>query len=208
MGVFFQPFLPFCYVKISKFAWFCPFSSNRGRARSNLPYTEFVANSSLSINECVAILSHMNARKATVFDVKTINALVSTYAERDRMLFRSMADIYENLQTFIVVDLDEAVVGCCALEVIWSDLAEIKSLAVDSGQKNKGIGRMLVTEAVKQAKELGLPKVFALTLEPEFFKRQGFTQVPKEELPMKVWSDCARCPKQQHCDEIAMVMQL
>ncbi len=147
----------------------------------------------------------MNIRHATISDVKAINALISSYAERDRMLFRSMADIYENLQTFIVAELDGGVVGCCALEVIWSDLAEIKSLAVDAAHKEKGIGRMLVTAAAEQANDLGLAKVFALTLEPEFFKKAGFQVVEKETLPMKVWSDCARCPKQQHCDEIAVV---
>jgi amino-acid N-acetyltransferase len=68
----------------------------------------------------------MNVRSAKISDVKAINALISSYAEMDRMLFRSLADIYENLQTFIVAELDNNVVGCCALEVIWSDLAEIK----------------------------------------------------------------------------------
>lgn len=150
----------------------------------------------------------MKTRKAKIRDVKAINALISSYAERDRMLFRSMADIYENLQTFIVAELDGSVVGCCSLEVIWSDLAEIKSLAVDAAHKEKGIGRMLVTAATEQAIGLGVPKVFALTLEPEFFKKAGFQVVEKETLPMKVWSDCARCPKQQHCDEIAVVKKI
>jgi len=150
----------------------------------------------------------MKTRKAKIRDVKAINALISSYAERDRMLFRSMADIYENLQTFIVAELDGGVVGCCALEIIWSDLAEIKSLAVDAAHKEKGIGRMLVTAAAEQAIDLGVPKVFALTLEPEFFKKAGFQVVEKETLPMKVWSDCARCPKQQNCDETAVVKQI
>ncbi len=147
----------------------------------------------------------MNIRHAKVSDVKAINALISSYAERDRMLFRSLADIYENLQTFIVAELDGEVVGCCAIEIIWSDLAEIKSLAVDAAHKEKGIGRMLVKAAAEHAFELGVPKIFALTLESEFFKKTGFQVVEKETLPMKVWSDCARCPKQQHCDEIAVV---
>ena len=121
------------------------------------------------------------------------------------MLFRSMADIYENLQCFSVAELDGDVVGCCSLEIIWADLAEIKSLAVDGTRKQKGIGKMLVVAAVEQAAALGVPKVFALTLEPEFFEKAGFEIVEKEALPMKVWSDCARCPKQQNCDEIAVV---
>jgi amino-acid N-acetyltransferase len=150
----------------------------------------------------------MNARSARVSDVQAIHALISSHAERDRMLFRSTADIYENLQTFTIVELDGQIVGCCALEVIWSDLAEIKSLAVDGTKRAMGIGRMMVTAAIEQAARLGVPKVFALTLEPEFFRKLGFEIVEKETLPMKVWSDCARCPKQQHCDEIAVTKSL
>ncbi len=124
------------------------------------------------------------------------------------MLFRSLADIYEKLQTFLVAELDAAVVGCCALEVVWADLAEIKSLAVDPNHRNQGIGKALVAAAVEQARAIGVPRVFALTLEEEFFVRRGFDTVDMEKLPMKVWSDCARCPKQQNCDEIAVIKNL
>jgi len=150
----------------------------------------------------------MNVRSAKISDAMAINALINSYAERDRMLFRSLADIYENLQTFIVAELDNKIVGCCALEVIWADLAEIKSLAIDEAYKGKGIGRGLVAAAVEQAARLGVPKVFALTLEPAFFEKSGFAIVEKEALPMKVWSDCARCPKQQNCDEIAVIKEV
>lgn len=146
----------------------------------------------------------MNIRRAKISDVQAIHALISSYAERDRMLFRSLADIYEKLQTFSVAELDGLVVGCCSLEIIWADLAEVKSLAVDAAHKDQGIGTGLVGGAVKQATELGVPRLFALTLEPVFFQKQGFTIVEKETLPMKVWSDCARCSKQQNCDEIAL----
>jgi amino-acid N-acetyltransferase len=150
----------------------------------------------------------MDIRSAKISDAKEIHALIGSYAERDRMLFRSLADIYENLQSFIVAVLDGNVVGCCALEIIWSDLAEIKSLAVNVANKQMGIGKALVAAAIEQAKELGVPKVFALTLEPEFFVRSGFNIVEKDALPMKVWSDCARCPKQQNCDETAVIKSL
>jgi len=147
----------------------------------------------------------MIIRAAKIPDVEAIHSLISSYAERDRMLFRSVADIYENLQCCSVAEMDGRVVGCCALEIVWADLAEIKSLAVDEASKQKGIGRMLVAAAIEQAAALGVPRVFALTLEPEFFIKSGFEIVEKEALPMKVWSDCARCPKQQNCDEIAVI---
>jgi amino-acid N-acetyltransferase len=150
----------------------------------------------------------MNVRNANVNDVKAIHGLINTYAERDQMLFRSMADIFTNLQTFLVVEQNGQVVGCCALEVIWSDLAEIKSLAVDEAHKGRGAGSMLVTAAVEQAKRLGLPRIFGLTLKPQFFEKIGFKVVDKNSLPMKVWSDCARCTKQQNCDETAVVRQI
>jgi len=150
----------------------------------------------------------MNVRSANVEDVKAIHALINVYAERDQMLFRSMADIYKSLQTFLVAEAEGEVVGCCALEVIWSDLAEIKSLAIDEAHKGKGAGSMLVNAAVERTRAMKVAKVFGLTLKPGFFEKLGFKVVSKEALPMKVWSDCARCSKQQNCDETAVVKEL
>jgi amino-acid N-acetyltransferase len=150
----------------------------------------------------------MKVRSAKITDAKAIHLLINSYAEQNKMLFRSMADIYENLQSFLVAELDGRVVGCCALQVIWSDLAEIKSLAVDEANINKGVGKSLVAAAVEKAALLGAPQVFALTLYPDFFAKQGFEVIQKDKLPMKVWSDCAKCSKQQNCDEIAVIKEI
>lgn len=148
----------------------------------------------------------MTVRPAKTSDAKAISALINCYAEHEKMLFRSLAEIYENLQTFLVAEGDGGLVGCCALEVVWSDLAEIKSLAVAPARTGIGVGRRLVAGALEQARRLGVPRVFALTLEPRFFEKLGFTTVKRGDLPMKVWSDCARCPKQQECDEVAVAI--
>jgi len=150
----------------------------------------------------------MKVRSAKISDAKVICSLINYYAEHDKMLFRSLAEIYENLQTFFVAEEEGKTIGCCALEVIWSDLAEIKSLAIEAAHRGKGVGTALVTAALEQARYMGVPRVFALTLEPGFFERLGFTVIRKEDLPMKVWSDCAKCPKQNDCDEIAVVRTL
>lgn len=150
----------------------------------------------------------MKVRSAKISDADAIYALISDYAERDKMLFRSKADIYENLRSFLVAEADGKVVGCCSLQIIWSDLAEIRSLAVEEGYKGNGIGRALVTEAVEQAHQLGVKRVFALTLEPVFLQKMGFEMIDMDQLPMKVWSDCAKCPKQQNCDEMALIKTL
>lgn len=150
----------------------------------------------------------LKIRDANISDAKAIHSLVTYYAEFDRMLFRSMPDIYENLQTFKVAEAQGKVIGCCALQVIWSDLAELKSLAVDKEFAGRGVGKSLVNAAIDMAKTLGVPKIFALTLEPEFFKKLGFEQVDNDLLPMKVWRDCAKCSKQDSCDEIALILNV
>lgn len=149
----------------------------------------------------------MTIRNARVSDAGQIHAIISEFAGMDRMLFRSFSSIYENIQTFsVATDKSGEVVGCVALSVMWADLAEVKSLAVSEKASGKGVGGLLVNKAVDDAKRLGISKVFALTLEPVFFEKVGFKRIDKEQLPMKVWSDCADCPKQDHCDEIAMII--
>lgn len=150
----------------------------------------------------------MEIREAKIPDVEAICSLITSHAELDKMLFRSKADIYENLQSFLVAEIDGNIVGCCALQVVWAELAEIKSLAVDENFAGRGIGRGLVCSAVEKARHLGLGRVFALTLEESFFEKSGFKKVDKDTLPMKVWTDCARCPKQDNCDEIAVLLTL
>ncbi len=147
----------------------------------------------------------MNIRNATTSDAGAIHSLITYYAELDRMLFCSLADIYEKVQMFKVAEEAGGIMGCCALQVVWSDLAEIKSLAVDRDSAGRGVGRGLVEAALGDARLIGVKKVFTLTLEPGFFEKMGFARVDKASLPMKVWSDCACCPKQDKCDEVAMV---
>jgi len=148
-------------------------------------------------------------RAATMKDVPEIHRLITHFAELDRMLFRSHADLYEHLRDFLVCgqarDGADCVVGCAALELVWRDLAEIKSLAVDESFQGRGVGRQLVEAVLEEGRRLDLEQIFALTREQEFFHRLGFQVVAKETLPHKVWTDCVRCPHQAECDEIAMV---
>jgi len=146
----------------------------------------------------------MIIRNANIQDVKSIHRLINHFAEVDRMLFASMSDLYERMMTFLVAEDNGSVIGCCALQVLWDNLAEIKSLAVEEAWFGKGVGRALVEGCVDRARQLGLRKVFTLTMEPVFFEKVGFVRVDMEQLPMKVWSDCTNCPKQDHCDEIAL----
>ena len=142
-------------------------------------------------------------------DVPEIHRLITGYAERNRMLFRSHTDLYEHLRDFMVVteptDAGDRLTGCAAVELVWIDLAEMKSLAVDNGHQGRGIGTQLVRSSIDEARRLGVYRLFALTREEAFFQKLGFVVVPKETLPHKVWTDCVRCPLQDNCDETAMI---
>jgi amino-acid N-acetyltransferase len=94
------------------------------------------------------------------------------------------------------------------LSVIWANLAEVVSLAVDPSQRGRGLGRRLVEACLDEARQLGVRKVMSLTYERAFFERLGFAVVDRQELLLKVWADCVRCPKNEACDEIAMIRVL
>ena len=130
--------------------------------------------------------------------------LINDNAELGLMLPKSLASLYETLRAFHVVEEEGRVVGLCALTVIWANWAEIASLAVDKSQRGRGLGRQLVEVCLDEAKALGIPRVMTLTYEQAFFEKLGFTVLDRQQLPLKVWSECVRCPKNQACDEIAM----
>ena len=146
--------------------------------------------------------------KATMEDVKGIQQLINTYAAKKKLLPRPLQGLYENVRSFFVCkNAKSRVIGCCSLQVVWENLAEIRSLAVDPRYKQKGIGRHLVELCINEADSLMIKKVFCLTYEEEFFKKIGFVKTDKQELPHKIWSDCINCPQFPHCDEIAMLKE-
>ncbi|HUT60087.1 MAG TPA: N-acetyltransferase [Phycisphaerae bacterium] len=149
----------------------------------------------------------MKIRAARVSDAPAICGIVNYFAERGRMLHRSLESVYDAIREFDVAeDAEGNVVGCVALDVYWSDLAEIKSLAVLPAKRGAGIGSKLTAAAVRDARRLGVRRVFTLTYEKEFFRNHGFRVVSRAKLPDKVWRECIGCPKEEACDETAMMI--
>ena len=147
-------------------------------------------------------------RKATVEDVKKIQKLINYHAKRDKMLPRSLNELYETIRNFFVYTEGKSIYGVCALNVDWEDLAEIKSLAVAPSRMRKGIGSKLLAECLKDAKKLKITKVFALTYVPDFFNKFGFEVIDKKALPHKIWSECIKCMYFPNCKEIAMIKEI
>jgi amino-acid N-acetyltransferase len=92
--------------------------------------------------------------------------------------------------------------------VVWEDLGEVRSLVVDEDCQGEGVGKALVKHCVKTAGDIGVKQLFALTYVPDFFKKLGFLDIDKQDLPHKIWSDCVRCHKFPDCDESAVSIRL
>ena len=150
----------------------------------------------------------MRAEKAKITDAPSMHKLIIFFADRGEMLARPLSEIYENIRDYYVVRDRDAVVGCAALHVNWSDLAELRSVAVAEDYQRKRVGYKLVEACLAEARELGLPIVFCLTYKPAFFQKLKFEKVDKMELPQKVWNECYRCAKFPTCDEVALVCRL
>lgn len=147
-------------------------------------------------------------RKATFKDVEPIHKLVNDYADRGQMLPRARNVLYETLRDMVLAVEDDVVVGVGALHLIWDELAEIRTLAVAPQVAQKGLGKQIVAALTEEARQLGVKTLFALTYQTEFFAKQGFQEIPKEQLPHKVWKECINCPKFPNCDEVAVMKEL
>ena len=150
----------------------------------------------------------LTLRKAAMRDIHPVLRLINSYAANGIMLPRTEFDMSENIRDFSVVYSGDRLVGCGALHFYTPTTAEVRSLAVDPNLKTHGIGRVIVEGLEREASENQLHAIFAFTYVPQFFRKLGFFEIERGELPLKAWKDCLRCPKFQACDEIAMLKRL
>jgi len=119
----------------------------------------------------------LSIRPARTSDVRAIRRLVDTYAPERRLLSKATVTLYEAVPEFVVGELDGEVVGCGAVHVMWEDLAEVRTVAVDPSLHGKGVGSVMLQHLIVRARDLGVKRVFCLTFETEFFGRHGFVEI-------------------------------
>jgi amino-acid N-acetyltransferase len=147
-------------------------------------------------------------RAALLGDVPQLETLMAPFVTSGDLLPRSTYDLCRHIKEYVVVEADGEVVACGSLKIYSLDLAEVAGVAVRDDWQGRGLGRAVIDAVVADARALGLQQVFALTRKPAFFLRLGFGPAQKEQFPQKVWADCARCPRQACCDEIAVALTL
>ncbi len=134
----------------------------------------------------------VNIRPARTSDVKAIRQLVDSYAAPGQMLSKETVTLYESVQEFTVAEVDGKVIGCGALHVLWDDLAEVRTVAVDKDFHKKGIGHQLLENIIERARIVGVERIFCLTFQTEFFGRHGFVEIEGTPVAPDVYQELLR----------------
>ena len=137
-------------------------------------------------------MSSVTVRSARTTDVLIIRQLVDTYSAERRLLSKDTVALYEDVQEFLVAECDGEVVGCGALHVLWEDLAEVRTMAVDQEHRRKGVGSAVLVALLERARELGVGRVFCLTFETNFFASHGFAPIEGTPVDPKVYEQLLR----------------
>ncbi|GAA2379447.1 N-acetylglutamate synthase [Catellatospora methionotrophica] len=138
-------------------------------------------------------MSELTVRKARTADVRGIRRLIDTYSGERRLLSKATVAIYEDVPEFrVAVGDDGAVAGCGALHVLWEDLAEIRTVAVDAAWRGRRVGHQIVESLLDDARELGVRRVFVLTFETRFFASFGFAEIDGAPVPPPVYEQLLR----------------
>ena len=136
-------------------------------------------------------LDRLAIRRAKTSDISAIKSLVDFYAGKI-LLEKNLVTLYEAVQEFWVAELDDEVIGCGALHVMWTDLGEVRTVAVHPKVKGHGVGHAVVDRLIEVARELELQRVFVLTFETDFFTRHGFVEIEGTPVTAEVYDEMCR----------------
>ena len=136
-------------------------------------------------------MEQVTVRRANTSDVPAIKALVDVYAGKI-LLEKNLVTLYEAVQEFWVAELAGEIVGCGALHVLWADLGEVRTVAVNPKVRGHGVGHRVVAQLLKVARDLHLSRIFVLTFETEFFGRHGFTEIEGTPVTAEVYEEMCR----------------
>jgi len=131
-------------------------------------------------------------RSARTSDIKSIRKIIDTYSLQRRLLSKETVMLYEDVQEFFVAEDKGEVIGCGALHVLWEDLGEVRTVAVNEEYRGQKIGHEIMNAIIERAKELGLKRLFCLTFETEFFGKHGFKEIQGAPVEPEVYQQLLR----------------
>jgi amino-acid N-acetyltransferase len=152
--------------------------------------------------------ARLHVRAADASDAGALHALIAANLDEGRLLPRSLDDLTMHAERFVVVLRGKRIAGCAELAPLGPHVAEVRSLAVDVRERNRGVGARLVDEVRRQARLEGFDRLCVFTHAPGYFSQMGFSIVPHLWLPEKISADCVTCPRFRQCGQYAMVASL
>ncbi len=147
----------------------------------------------------------MRTREAILPDAEKIHELICAYSGDGTLLPRTFAEICENVRDFVVLEDNREIIGCGALHLYGTHLAEIRSITVHPHHQGRGGGEQLVRTLMIEAERHHVQCICLFTRKPDFFAQMGFTVAHRDDIPDKIHKDCCVCPRFDRCDEVAMV---
>ncbi|GAA1705246.1 amino-acid N-acetyltransferase [Microbacterium sediminicola] len=140
-------------------------------------------------------MTEFTVRGARTADVRGIQAMLEPWVQRRILLGKDLVVLFESVQQFVVAEnADGELVGCGALHIMWEDLGEVRTLIVAEGWLHRGVGRAIVEQLERNARELGLTRLFCLTFEVDFFTARGFTPIGEQVVDPDVYTQLIRSP--------------
>lgn len=148
-------------------------------------------------------------KKASLLDIPAMQSLVEPEIQSGVILYRSDDEIATNIRSYTLAMDGDKLVGFCALHIHSPNLAEVRSMIIDSSYRGQNIGSTLVAKVCDEGRLLSLHEVLALTYQRTFFERLGFVEIPKETIPEhKIWADCIKCKHFPICNEVSLIKTL
>ena len=150
--------------------------------------------------------ANLSFEKPTLNDIKAMQELVRSEVEKGVILFRDENEMANTIRSYTVAKEDGKIIGFAALHIYSPILAEVRSLIVKEGYQGRQIGSKLVSKLEEEGRALGLKQMLTLTYKKEFFEKNGFVEIPKENIPEhKIWADCIKCKHFPICNEISLI---
>lgn len=131
-------------------------------------------------------------RPARTSDIKSIRKIIDAYSLQRRLLSKETVMLYEDVQEFFVAEDNGEVIGCGALHVLWEDLGEVRTVAVNENYRGQKIGHQIMNSIIDRAQSLGLKRLFCLTFETEFFAKHGFKEIQGAPVEPEVYQQLLR----------------
>lgn len=150
-------------------------------------------------------MESIKVRPAKTSDIGVIADLCGPLIQSRVLLGKERVELYESVQEFLVAeDTSGKVVGCGALHVMWEDLGEVRTLAIDESHQGRGIGKAILESLLERAKHIGLKRIFCLTFEVDFFAKSGFEPISESPVKPEVYAEMVR----SHDEGIAEFLDL